>query len=115
MDDPSDADLAARYRPMLVAERDGLSAQTEASAAARGVVELDQQAVGRLSRMDAIQGQAMQKGLEARRGARQRAIAAALSRIDEAAFGFCEECGEFIGHGRLGVDPCATRCVGCAG
>lgn len=92
-----------------------MSEQTEASAASRQVVELDQQAVGRLSRMDALQGQAMQKGLEARRAARHRAIAAALQRIEEGEFGFCEDCGEFIGHGRLGVDACVSRCVGCAG
>jgi DnaK suppressor protein len=115
MDDPDDAQLAARYRPALEAERAELAAQTEASAGARGVVELDQQAVGRLSRMNALQGQAMQKGLEARRAARHRAIAAALDRIARAEFGYCEDCGAFIGHGRLGVDPCALRCVDCAG
>ncbi len=114
MDDPSEAELAATYRPILEAEQVDLSDQTAQSAASRGIVEWDQQAVGRLSRMDAIQGQAMQKGLEARRGARHRAIAAALARIEEGEFGFCEECGDFIGHGRLGVDACATRCVGCA-
>ncbi|MEX3016460.1 TraR/DksA C4-type zinc finger protein [Gymnodinialimonas hymeniacidonis] len=115
MEEPSDAELAARYRPDLEAEQVALSDQTAQSAEARQVVELDQQAVGRLSRMDALQGQAMQKGLEARRAARHRAISAALERIDAAEFGFCEDCGDFIGHGRLGVDPCVTRCVACAG
>jgi DnaK suppressor protein len=61
-----------------------------------------------------LQGQAMARGLEARRGARGRALAAALLRIDEGEFGFCEECAEFIGNGRLDVDPCVTRCVSCA-
>lgn len=115
MDQPDDDELAARYRPVLEAERRSLDAQTAQSAGSRRVVALDQQAVGRLSRMDALQGQAMQKGLEARRAARHRAIAAALQRIAEAEFGFCEDCGDFIGHGRLGVDPSAARCVSCAG
>ena len=115
MDDPSDAELAARYRPVLEAEQVALTEQTRQSAGSRQVVELDQQAVGRLSRMDALQGQAMQKGLEARRGARHHAISAALGRIDDSEFGFCEECGDFIGDGRLDVDACVTRCVGCAG
>ncbi len=115
MDEPSDQELAERYRPDLEAEQAALSNQTAQSAGARQIVELDQQAVGRLSRMDALQGQAMQKGLEARRAARHRAIAAALARMAEGEFGFCEDCGDFIGHGRLGVDPCVTRCVSCAG
>ena len=75
---------------------------------------LDQQSVGRLSRMDALQGQAMAKGIEARRHGRLAAIAAALARIEDREFGWCEDCGLFIGQGRLDVDPCAPRCVSCA-
>jgi DnaK suppressor protein len=114
MSDPTDAELAARYRPRLLSERAALAEASEATRDDRRPVELDQQAVGRLSRMDALQGQAMAKGLEARRGARGRALAAALLRIDEGEFGYCEECAEFIGNGRLDVDPCVTRCVSCA-
>jgi DnaK suppressor protein len=115
MSEPTDEDLAARYRPRLLAEQAELSEASETTRDARKPVALDQQSVGRLSRMDALQGQAMAKGLEARRAARGRAIAAALDRIEEGEFGFCEECGEFIGLGRLDVDACATRCVSCAG
>ena len=115
MTDPTDADLAARFRPRLMSEQKDLSAASDATRADRRPVELDQQSVGRLSRMDALQGQAMAKALEARRAARGRAIAAALARIDEREFGWCEDCGAFIGTGRLDVDACATRCVSCAG
>jgi DnaK suppressor protein len=94
MSDPTDAELAARYRPRLLT-RSGprLAEASDATRDDRRPVELDQQAVGRLSRMDALQGQAMARGLEARRGARGRAIAAALLRIDDGEFGYCEDCG----------------------
>jgi DnaK suppressor protein len=115
MSEPTDEELAARYRPRLLAEQAELSAASDSTRESRKPVTLDQQSVGRLSRMDALQGQAMAKGLEARRASRGRAIAAALERIEQGEFGFCEDCGEFIGQGRLDVDPCATRCVSCAG
>lgn len=114
MSEPSDADLAARYAPLLRGERDEILHQSDDSAGARQVVELDQSMVGRLSRMDALQGQAMAKALEVRRKGRLRAIEAALARIEDQEFGWCEDCGEFIGHGRLDIDPTAMRCVSCA-
>lgn len=114
MTDPSDADLAARYRPALQQERAELLASSDDTAEGRKPVELDQTSVGRLSRMDAMQGQAMAAALDARRHGRVRAIAAALARMDDAEFGWCEDCGDFIGFPRLDVDPCAVRCVSCA-
>ena len=80
----------------------------------RAPVELDQQSVGRLSRMDALQQQAMAEAQSRRRAGRLRAIEAALRRMDTDDFGWCEECGEEIPLGRLELDPCAPRCVGCA-
>lgn len=114
MTEPTDAELAARYGPRLQAEAAGLRAASDDSRAARRPVTLDQQAVGRLSRMDALQGQAMARGLEARRAGRLRAIAAALARIDGGAFGWCADCGGFIGRDRLDADPCVPRCRDCA-
>lgn len=114
MTDPTDDALARHYRPRLEAEDAALRAASDGSSETRRPVALDQQMVGRLSRMDALQGQALAQGLEARRAGRLKAIAAALARIDEAEFGFCEDCGDFIGTGRLDADPCVTRCVGCA-
>lgn len=114
MSDPTDVRLAARYRPRLLAERAEILAASDNTGDSRKPVELDQQSVGRLSRMDALQGQAMAKGLEARRHGRLRAIGAALARIEAGDFGWYEDCGEFIGSGRLDFDPCAPRCIGCA-
>ncbi len=107
-------ELAARYRPRLEAELDEITTASTATAAARRPVELDQQSVGRLSRMDAIQNQAMAASSEERRKGRARAVAAALERIEAGTFGFCDECGDVIGRRRLDLDPAAMRCIGCA-
>ena len=40
-------------------------------------------------------------------------IDAALHRIEEGAYGECEECGNEIGYARLEVQPIATRCIQC--
>lgn len=112
--EPTDEELAARYRPKIAAELAELGAATEATSGDRGPVQLDQQSVGRLSRMDAMQGQAMAVAVEARRARRRAALAAALRRMGEGEFGWCARCGVFIGEGRLDVDPAAATCVTCA-
>lgn len=111
---PTDADLAARYRPRLEEELAGLGTASEDTRADRAPVELDQTSVGRLSRMDAMQQQAMAAAQDARRQGRARAIRAALARLDTAEFGWCDDCGTFIGWKRLDLDPTLTRCVDCA-
>src|SRR2546429_1251831 len=40
-------------------------------------------------------------------------VLAALSRIDEASYGQCVDCGHEIPEGRLDARPDAARCVGC--
>lgn len=78
-------------------------------------VELDQQSVGRVSRVDALQMQAMSQAVAQRREARLGRLRAALARIDDGEFGYCLECGEEIAAGRLDADPTFTHCVRCAG
>ncbi len=114
MADPTDQDLRDRYAPRLHDERSALFAASKATKDGRKPVTLDQTMVGRLSRMDAMQGQAMAEAVDARRHGRIRAIDAALIRLEEGEFGWCEDCGEFIGQGRLDVDPTVMRCVSCA-
>ena len=98
MTEPASEDLRARYEPRLGDELAELKRASTSSSGDRRPVELDQQSVGRLSRMDALQGQAMAAGVEARRNARIRAIEAALRRLAEDEFGFCSDCGDFIGE-----------------
>jgi DnaK suppressor protein len=113
MSEPSDVELREHYRPRLLTEVAGLRAASSGTTADRKPVLLDQQSVGRLSRMDAMQQQAMAAAQEGRR-ARLIAIEAALRRLDEGSFGWCVECGEFIDAERLDLDPTLMRCVDCA-
>lgn len=88
-----------------------LAATGDASAE---VVELDQSKVGRLSRMDAMQAQAMAQASVQRRNAMLRSISAALKRIDEGEYGICEQCGKEINPKRLEFDPTTPVCIECA-
>lgn len=102
------------WRDRLLQELADLDGDDEAGSDDRRTVELDQQSVGRLSRMDALQRQAMAQATQRRRAARRQRIMAALERIDEGEFGFCVDCGEAIPHGRITLDPTVTQCVDCA-
>lgn len=114
MTDPTPETMRARYGPRLAAEIAALMTASGDSRADRAPVELDQQSVGRLSRMDAMQQQAMAAATEARRGSRLRALQAALERLGGDEFGWCEDCGEPIAAKRLDLDPTLTRCISCA-
>lgn len=98
----------------LEERRDQLLHLVESSAESRRPVELDQTRVGRLSRMDALQDQAMQLETGRRRDAELKRIAAALARIEEGDYGFCLSCGEEIAPRRLELDPTVSLCVDCA-
>ena len=113
MTDFSDADISA-YRDKLEAWRAALTGEEEKSAEWRAPVALDQQSVGRLSRIDAMQQQAMAEAEARRRRSDIARIGAALARIEEGEFGWCLSCGEAIARKRLDIDPAASQCVGCA-
>jgi DnaK suppressor protein len=76
-------------------------------------VELDQTAVGRLSRMDELQNQALTRNLREREDVKLGGLQQALQRIDEGTFGRCTECGEGIPLARLQVFPETATCVEC--
>ncbi|MFP3921906.1 MAG: TraR/DksA family transcriptional regulator [Dichotomicrobium sp.] len=101
-------------RQALIARREELKALSEMSAESRDAVALDQQSVGRLSRMDALQAQAMAKANERQRRMELSRIDAALRRIDQDEYGYCLKCGEDIAPERLRADPAASFCVDCA-
>lgn len=103
-------DLRAELERQLRRLRKSMSVSEEASRP----VELDQQAVGRLSRMDSLQSQHMSQNLHEREQARYAAVQAALKRMDDGEYGVCTECGAEIAYGRLMVVPEAERCPGCA-
>lgn len=109
-----DGHRVAAMRARLEAELAALDAEDALGAPGKKTVELDQTSVGRLSRMDAMQGQAMAKATGARRAQRRQRIAAAFRRMDSGEFGYCTECGEEIAPARLDLDPTTPTCIGCA-
>ena len=85
--EPTRKELEDRFRPVVEAELADLLRQSAATVADRRPVELDQQSVGRLSRMDALQGQAMARAAEQRRRVRLVALDQALHCLEEEALG----------------------------
>ena len=103
-----------RVRNKLLELRAELLAAAEAGKESAAVVELDQTKVGRLSRMDAMQAQAMAQASAQRREQMLRQIDAALKRIDDDAYGYCLNFDEAINPKRLEFDPTVTLCFDCA-
>lgn len=90
-----------------------LTQQDQDTAETRKPVELDQQAIGRLSRMDAMQQQAMAKATSNLRAVEITKITAALERLKEGEYGYCLDCGEDIPKPRLHQDPAVQLCIEC--
>ncbi len=90
-----------------------ITRQLEGSGETTRPVELDQQSVGRVSRIDAIQQQQM--AIAGRDQGKQlaQALRGALQRIEDGSYGLCLHCGEAIAHARLEARPEATLCVDC--
>jgi DnaK suppressor protein len=76
-------------------------------------VQLDQSAVGRLSRIDNLQTQGLTAGLQAREQAKLGQITEALQRMAAGTYGSCVVCGAPIAFERLMVFPEAPNCVEC--
>mgnify|MGYP001811716867 CR=1 FL=1 len=101
-------------RKRLARRKAELEEMSKLSEEARSTVTLDQQAVGRLSRMDSMQQQAMAEAQERLRQRDLLRIEMAERRINNDDYGYCTECDAEIPDGRLEIDPMAEKCVGCA-
>ncbi|MCT4655340.1 MAG: TraR/DksA family transcriptional regulator [Cohaesibacter sp.] len=99
---------------LLNGKRIELNDMRELSKDARDVVQLDQQSVGRLSRMDALQGQAMALAAQHRRSLELDRIEKAFKRLESGDFGYCIQCDGEIALKRLEIDPAASLCIHCA-
>ena len=104
----------AEFKRLLLEKRESLQALIETTEESSAPVELDQQVQGRLSRMDALQGQAMAKENQRRREIELQKIEAALKRLEMGDFGYCLSCDEEIAEKRLKFDPAAMICISCA-
>jgi len=103
-----------KFRTQLLDLKRELQVMAEASRDSTRPVILDQASVGRLSRMDAMQGQEMAQEVARRRQLQLARIDGALRRIDAGDFGYCFNCGAEIDKRRLSLDPTNARCLACA-
>lgn len=76
-------------------------------------VALDQQAVGRVSRGDALQQQSMAQANLARCEQRLEQVYHAMRRLESEDYGYCELCGEPISLARLQAYPESHQCIKC--
>jgi DnaK suppressor protein len=104
----------AEVRSRLLKLRQELESLGATSDQSSQVVELDQTRVGRLSRMDAMQAQAMSVESGRRRKLMLRRIDVALARVDSGDYGLCQTCEKPINPKRLDFDPAALLCIECA-
>jgi DnaK suppressor protein len=106
----TEAETLRKQLVELVAE---LEHALRAGAESAAPVVLDQSSVGRLSRMDAMQQQAMAKATRQKAQVRLTQCKAALSAFDRGEYGLCRKCEEPIGYRRLCAKPEAPFCLEC--
>lgn len=102
-----------QLRQWLVNQQQQLQALVDHTADDTQPVTLDQQSVGRVSRIDAIQQQQMAIASQQQARLRLRKVELALRRIENGDYGNCLECGETIAPSRLQAQPFAALCIGC--
>ena len=102
-----------KYKKLIELQLEELIVDNELGQSAQKTVELDQQSVGRLSRMDALQSQAMAQAQQRRRNVLMGSLQATLQRLKQEEFGYCMECGDEIEDARLLANPAVLKCVAC--
>lgn len=95
------------FRRKLVEAREAIIALQDERNASSATVMLEQSSVGRLSRMDALQQQAMAQNS-------QKRAETALRRCDDGSYGYCLDCDGPIDARRLALDPATALCIACA-
>ena len=96
----------------LMALKSELELFLAGSTASSQAVDLDQP-IGRLSRMDALQQQAMAKANREGHKLRLVLIESALSAIKTGHYGECRRCEEPIGFSRMNIRPETPFCLNC--
>ena len=111
--DPLNQQETAALTTVLQKLRSELDTQATLIEPATKPVALDQQSVGRLSRMDAIAQQQMDSARAHHSAERLRAVVVALSRVESGDYGYCRHCDEPIGYARLAAKPETCFCLAC--
>ncbi len=110
MAEQSPASMEQRLRDELQRIAEAIADAGQSAA----IVELDQSSVGRVSRIDALQQQAIAQAAGERLKLRQRKLEAALARLQAGNYGICCDCGGEVEARRLNADPATPFCGECA-
>ncbi len=112
MDDLTPEQLAT-LREALLTLKSELETTIKRSTEAAKPVTLDQQAIGRVSRIDAIQQQKMVEANRHRQKLRLSQVKQALDAMTQEEYGECRRCEEPIGFARLQARPESPICLAC--
>lgn len=106
-------DQILELRSLVETELAALKKSMAISEEALRPVELDQTAVGRLSRIDSLKNQGMTRNLHEREKSKLAKLEAALERLGQGLYGVCMVCQAELPYGRLLVFPEAEACARC--
>lgn len=106
-------DKQGNFKPVLEALKAEIEAELTGGPEKGAHIRPDN-AIGRLTRMEAIQAQSISEAGKARLRKRLPQIDRALKAVDEGTYGTCVRCGGAIPAGRLEIRPESRLCVGCA-
>lgn len=105
--------LKAQIKDKLLKLEKDLIESVESAKKSAKPVELDQQSVGRVSRIDAIQQQQLSLNSLKRQQMQLNQVRQALMKIDSDDFGLCGVCEEQISESRLLARPEHNLCLPC--
>ncbi|HSU17287.1 TraR/DksA family transcriptional regulator [Longimicrobium sp.] len=110
---PLRADQIAMVRSELLRSLNKLERSLKISGESARPRDLEQDTVGRLSRIDAIQNAGLTANLEERERQQLGQVVDALRRIEDGTYGACNGCGAVIPFERLMVFPETLACAAC--
>jgi DnaK suppressor protein len=110
---PLDDRQIERFRRRLLAAKEAAEELLARSASDARPVEASGSAIGRLTRMDALQVQGMERMSRRQLDIRRQQIEAALAAIEAGTFGSCRHCKGPIALPRLEALPEAPFCLEC--
>ena len=111
--EPLSAQQVESLGERLLSTRDSLQQQLADEGEQTQPVALDQQSIGRVSRVDAIQQQQVAVAGRQQLTLTLRQVMTALARIESGDYGYCTRCDEPSGFQRLNAQPQAPLCLRC--
>ena len=102
-----------QFRPLIEERMRTLDAEIAGTAQSTEAISPDN-AIGRLSRLDAMQAQQMALAGKRRLEEERTRLTEALARVELGTYGRCLRCGNDIALERLEYQPDALICVPCA-